>query len=673
LKLWSAEGQQLAIVDDTNKQDPVLRYQIDPNKDYYLSTSGFGNANFNPMKLGSGTAGDTGWYGMKVRVVTKDNDNNYSTRINDNQLGNQLIKEIKTGETLVGNIGEDEQSVTGLNDLDLYFFQLQEQQKVQIRTSAINNNSADTFLRLFKSDGTQIAFNDNLSNFSVDSQIEYTLAPGTYYIGVNGSGLEVGNYDPFNENSVKPALTTSLGDYGLSLTIVPVVQNATPSNLMFTPDKSTYTVGETLNLTNAWSQDLNGSSDLTRVDMWIQKPNGEWIDLADATTFTPWTGGNDWGSFNYSLNLSNYAPGTYTLWARALDQSGAASSEVTRSFQVQNSAPSNLMFTLDKSTYTAGETLTLTNAWAKDLNGSSDLARVDMWVQKPNGEWINLADATTFTPWTGGNEWGSFNYSLNLSNYGTGTYTLWARAFDKTGAASSEVTRSFQVQNSAPSNLMFSPNKSTYNAGETLNLTNAWAKDLNGSSDLTRVDMWVQKPNGQWIDLNDATSFTPWTGGNDWGGFNYSLDLRNYAPGTYTLWGQALDQSGAVSNPVTQSFQVQNTNPTDLQFNLNKATYNPADTLTLTGAWVKDLNGSDDLIRVDMWIKPSGGNWIDLSDAITFTPWSGGAEWASFDYSLSLGSYTPGSYTLWGQARDQAGAVSNEITKTFDILAGTGR
>jgi hypothetical protein len=99
--------------------------------------------------------------------------------------------------------------------------------------------------------------------------------------------------------------------------------------------------------------------------------------------------------------------------------------------------------------------------------------------------------------------------------------------------------------------------------------------------------------------------------------------------------------------------------------------YNPADTLTLTGAWVKDLNGSDDLTRVDMWLKPANGNWIDLSDATTFTPWSGGAEWASFDYSVSLGSYTPGSYTLWGQAIDRSGGVSNEIRRTFDLITTT--
>jgi hypothetical protein len=666
-RIFNPEGKSLAANDAPDKDgNSYLQFQIEANKDYFVAISGLGNSNFDPFFLGSGSAGDTGDYTLSLRVLPT----TQFTALSDNGFNNGTVQSVSIGDGIFGNIGLDNDFTIGADDLDIYKFVATKTENIHVRTLTFDAFSADTFLRFFNAAGTELGFNDDENATTTGSLISANVVAGeTYYIGVNGSSANARNYNPLTGADTAPG---SQGSYTLTVEIA----DTAPSNLMFTPDKSTYTVGDTLTLTEAWVKDLNGSSDLARVDMWVQKPNGQWIDLADATSFTPWTGGNEWGGFNYSLDLSNYAPGTYTLWGQARDQSGAVSNEVTQSFQVQNSAPGNLMFSVDKSTYTAGETLTLTNAWAKDLNGSSDLARVDMWVQKPNGQWIDLNDATSFTPWSGGNDWGEFNYSLDLSNYEAGNYTLWAQASDRSGGTSNIVTKTFSLVgatvNSAPSNLMFTPDKSTYNAGETLNLTNAWSQDLNGSSDLARVDMWVQKPNGQWIDLADATSFTPWTGGNEWGGFNYSLDLRNYAPGTYTLWGQARDQSGAVSNEVTRSFQVQNTNPTELQFNLNKATYTTTDTLTLTGAWVKDLNGSDDLTRVDMWIKPASGNWIDLSDATTFTPWSGGTEWGGFNYSLSLGSYTPGSYTLWGQARDQAGAVSNEITKTFDILAGTG-
>jgi hypothetical protein len=344
-----------------------------------------------------------------------------------------------------------------------------------------------------------------------------------------------------------------------------------------------------------------------------------------------------------------------------------------------NSAPSDLMFTPNQTTYNPGETLQLTSAWVKDLNGSSDLARVDLWVQKPNGQWIDLTDATTFTPWTGGDEWGSFNYSLGLANYEAGNYTLWGQASDKAGATSNAVTKTFTVLNNsinfAPTDLQFNLDKTSYRVGDTLNLTSAWVKDLNGSNDLSRVDLWLKPASGDWIDLNDATTFTPWSGGAEWGSFNYSLNLSGYRPDNYTLWAQAIDRERGASNVVTKTFSLIGSTPalapTDLMFTPNKNTYTVGDTLTLTNAWVKDLNGSDDLARIDMWIKPSGGNWIDVSDATTFTPWSGGAEWGSFDYSLSLGSYTPDSYTLWGQASDRSGAVSNVVSRSIEIIAGT--
>jgi hypothetical protein len=369
---------------------------------------------------------------------------------------------------------------------------------------------------------------------------------------------------------------------------------------------------------------------------------------------------------NFTVTLSNPTNGATLTTATAIGS--------IRNDDIQSS-PTELQFGLNQTIYTTGDTLTLTGAWVKDLNGSGDLARVDMWIKPASGNWIDVSDVTAFTPWSGGGEWSSFLYSLDLSVYRPDTYTLWAQASDRAGGKSNVVTKTFSLigstLNSAPTDLQFNLNKSTYNAGETLALTGAWVKDINGSNDLARIDVWVQKPNQQWINLNDVTGFTPWTGGNDWGGFNYSLNLANYAPGTYTLWARAFDRSGTASNEITRSFQVQNAAPTDLQFNLNKSTYNTRENLALTNAWVKDFNGSDDLTRVDMWIKPANGNWINLSDATTFTPWSGGAEWGGFDYSLSLGSYTPGSYTLWGQAWDQSGAVSNEVSRSFDLISAT--
>jgi Calx-beta domain/Beta-propeller repeat len=514
---------------------------------------------------------------------------------------------------------------------------------------------------------------------TIPTSVTFTPGSATATVTVNPTG------DTTQESDETVALTLASGTgytVGTTTAVTGTIanddSNSAPSDLMFTPNQMTYNAGETLTLTNAWVKDLNGSSDLARVDMWVQKPNGEWIDISDVTTFTPWTGGNEWGGFNYSLALSNYEAGNYTLWGQARDRSGGTSGAITKTFTVFNNsinfAPSDLQFNLDKASYQVGDTLTLIGAWVKDPNGSNDLSRVDLWLKPASGDWIDVSDATTFTPWSGGGEWGSFNYSLNLSRYRPDNYTLWAQAIDANGATSGAITKTFTVFNNAinfaPSDLQFNLDKASYQVGDTLTLTNAWVKDPNGSNDLSRVDLWLKPASGDWIDVSDATTFTPWSGDGEWGSFNYSLNLSRYRPDNYTLWAQASDRERGTSNVVTKTFSLLNSAPTDLMFNPNKTIYTTADTLTLVGAWVKDLNGSNDLVRVDIWIKPANGNWINLSDATTFTPWSGGAEWGSFNYSLSLGSYTPGSYTLWGQAIDANGALSNEVSRSIEIITG---
>jgi hypothetical protein len=154
---------------------------------------------------------------------------------------------------------------------------------------------------------------------------------------------------------------------------------------------------------------------------------------------------------------------------------------------------------------------------------------------------------------------GSGTFSTSYTYAEGGTYVITVTVTDKDGDTRSQsfpITVLDIVINTAPSELQFNLDKTDYNAGETLNLSGAWVQDLNGSSDLSRVDLWVLNPDGQWIDLSDVTSFSPWAGGAEWGGFLYSLDLTNYVAGTYTLWAQAFDRAGAASNVVEKTFRV---------------------------------------------------------------------------------------------------------------------
>ncbi|WP_413173523.1 S8 family serine peptidase [Anabaena azotica] len=224
--------------------------------------------------------------------------------------------------------------------------------------------------------------------------------------------------------------------------------------------------------------------------------------------------------------------------------------------------------------------------------------------------------------------------------------------------------------NAAPTSLQFNLNKTNLKTTETLSINGGWVYDTNGATDLSFVDFWIEKSDGTFVDVADATSFTPWSSNNLWGGFNYSLSLGalNLTSGNYSLWAKAYDKAGASTDWLEKAFSI-NTAPTSLQFNLNSSSVTTTGTLSINGGWVYDTNGATDLSRVDFWLKKSDGTFVDVANVTSFTPWSSNNLWGSFNYSLSLGALnlTAGNYSLWAKAYDKAGASTDWLEKAFSI------
>ena len=536
------------------------------------------------------------------------------------------------------------ESVSTSDTLDLYRVNLVQYSNLSL---SLNNLSANADLQLLDSAGALLASSTNTGTAS--ESLVRALNAGTYFVRVNS----------VNSNT----------SYTLSTATSFI--NAAPTSLQFNLNKTSFSNAETLTISSGQVWDNNGTTDLTRIDFRLLRPDNTWVDVNDALNFTP--SGTDTRSagFNYSLNLSGYGSGNYILQAIAYDKAGAASNVVSKNFIVQapNQAPNSLQFGLNKTTFLNTETLSINNGWVFDGNGASTLSRVDFRLMQPNGTWIDISDATSFTPWTSNQNWGAFSYSLNLGSYAAGNYALSAIAYDKSGAISNTVSQNFTVQvpNQAPTSLQFGLNKTTFLNAETLTVNNGWVFDGNGASDLSRVDFRLMQPNGIWIDISDATSFTPAPNPN-WGAFSYSLNLGSYAAGNYALSAIAYDKSGAISNTVSQNFTVQvpNQAPTSLQFGLNKTTFLNAETLTVNNGWVFDGNGASDLSRVDFRLMQPNGIWIDISDATSFTP-APNPNWGAFSYSLNLGSYAAGNYALSAIAYDKSGAISNTVSQSFVV------
>ncbi|MFH7028273.1 MAG: C2 family cysteine protease [Heteroscytonema crispum UTEX LB 1556] len=108
--------------------------------------------------------------------------------------------------------------------------------------------------------------------------------------------------------------------------------------------------------------------------------------------------------------------------------------------------------------------------------------------------------------------------------------------------------------NEAPQSLEFSTDKSSYQVGETVSLTNTKVFDGNGVNDLARVDFELQKDGTGWQNISDAVNFSAIASDYRYVSFNYALSCL--ASGNYELRAQAFDKSGASSNFWQRSFSI---------------------------------------------------------------------------------------------------------------------
>ncbi|MGK7879977.1 MAG: cadherin-like domain-containing protein, partial [Crocosphaera sp.] len=360
--------------------------------------------------------------------------------------------------------------------------------------------------------------------------------------------------------------------------------------------------------------------------------------------------------------------------------------------EIPDQAPEQLQFNVSVD----NDTVTLTNARIYDADGYDNLQRVDLWVKRDGDVWQDIADITNFNPSEDNTDWAIINHQIDFSNYESGSYKIWAKAYDNQGLGSNEILLTFEFEraNIAPEQLQFKIDKQNYAPTETLILEDALIYDENGSSDIVLVDFWVKSPDGDWINVPDVDSFTPLQTNNNWGMFTYTLDLEQFidkGAGTYTIWGQGEDNGGAKSNIIEKTFEITDNTETIVQsnaedniapsptgldgyFDIDKQVYTSNDTLQINNGWVRDLNGVSDIQRIDFWLIKEGETWQDIEDISRdeITPWDQDSTWGSFDYSLGLTGLTPGSYTLWSGVQDQEladnGTWANIVENHFEIL-----
>ena len=213
--LFDSEGKLLADNDDNDGLDPLLQYQIEADRDYFVAVTGFGNQNFDPFATGSGSGGDTGAYTINTKILESDQ----FKALSDNSLDSELVRNLNLDRVVAGDIGKDNGFTIGATDIDIYRFVPETDSNITITVDASEGFDADPFLRLFDGSGNEIAFNDNKSVLNRGSFLEQEVTAGTeYIIGVSGSNDNARDYDPVTGEGAASAPSSALGEYDLVVT-----------------------------------------------------------------------------------------------------------------------------------------------------------------------------------------------------------------------------------------------------------------------------------------------------------------------------------------------------------------------------------------------------------------------------------------------------------------------
>ena len=233
LRLFDADGNEIGKSDDRPAPgeifslDSYLTFIARDTGIYYVGVSSVDNVNYDPNSNSNVTDGSTtGDYQLAidlVEVVPEDDP--------DDTIAEATATGLDTPETSASFTNKIDVG----RDIDLYQLQLDAGDGLILDIDAAELGfSLDSQLRLFDSDGNELAQSDDNPNlgedFSTDSYLTYTAeVEGDYYVGVSTSGNA--DYDPIDgRTNLFVNDSTNSGDYELNIEIVEIKQDNDPDN-----------------------------------------------------------------------------------------------------------------------------------------------------------------------------------------------------------------------------------------------------------------------------------------------------------------------------------------------------------------------------------------------------------------------------------------------------------
>ena len=227
LRLFDIQGQQIAFNDDGVAPgesvlgfDAYLRFTFTAGGTYYVGVSNSTNIGYDPVTGTGDTAGglhSVGDFQLTVQSPGGDNDD---TLIEANVLGTITTAPVTRADAISPD-----------TDVDMFRFSVNAGQVVDfdIDTPINGPGGLGAYLRLFNSQGQQLAFNDNAAapgegGVGFDPYLRFTFtAAGIYTIAVSNSNNIT--YDPVTGNGDIAGGQNSIGDYQLTVQTPGVAPN----------------------------------------------------------------------------------------------------------------------------------------------------------------------------------------------------------------------------------------------------------------------------------------------------------------------------------------------------------------------------------------------------------------------------------------------------------------
>jgi hypothetical protein len=227
IRLFNSQGTQIDFNDDAAAPgesgvgfDAYLRHTFATVGTFYLGVSNYKNVTYNASNGNGDTAG--GLYSIGAYQLTIQE---FVTPLGDSDdaisEANSLGAASTTPTTATHSISPD-------TDVDMFGFTVTAGQVVDFDIDTVLNGPGGlgSYIRLFNSQGTQLAFNndgaapgENVVGF--DAYLRYTfLTAGTYYLGV--SNLNNTAYDATTGNGDLAGGANSVGSYQLIVQALPI-------------------------------------------------------------------------------------------------------------------------------------------------------------------------------------------------------------------------------------------------------------------------------------------------------------------------------------------------------------------------------------------------------------------------------------------------------------------